>query len=198
MHKINGGTVTLLVSLAVGVVGVSAQEPAEDEGRVGLRRGTSAEMIMSMRKRLELTEAQLSALDEIRRETVQRRSAEMADMAEMRSRLRAGQIRRSEMMAFIEDRQEANQGLAEQRRARVEAVLSEAQIEALRSMRRGGRDGLRRGGRDGLRGGGRDGLRRGGRDGLWRGGRESLRRGGPEGLRRGGPAYYGRRFQPLP
>jgi len=181
MHKINGGTVTLLVALAVGVVGVSAQEPAEDEGRVGLRRGMSAEMIMSMRERLELTEAQLSALDEIRRETVQRRSTEMADMAEMRSRLRAGQIRRSEMMAFMEDRQEANQGLAEQRRVRVEAVLSEAQIEALQSMRRGGRDGLRRGSRDGLRRGGRDGLRRG----------------GPEGLRRGGPAY-GRRFQPLP
>jgi hypothetical protein len=89
----------------------------------------------------------------------------MAEMAEMRSRLRAGEIRRSELMAFMEDRRDANAGVADEQRARVDAVLSEEQLAAVQEMRtraRGdmrGRQGVRRGPRGGFRPGAGPGAR---------------------------------------
>ena len=134
------------------------------------------EGIMRARERLELSEDQVSQLDEIRRESVQRRTGEMAQLQELRSRLDAGQIRRSEVMAFMEDRREERQALAEQQRERVEAVLTEAQLETLQEMRRARRSdrGFGPGGRRGMDG-----------PGLAPRGRAEPR--GPEGPRRGPP-----------
>jgi hypothetical protein len=145
------GLLTLSALLLVGATQTGAQETADDASRPALRRGVDVESIMSMRERLALTEDQLAALDAIRRETVQLRTAEMAEGAEMRSRLRAGLIRPSEMMAFMEDRRDANAGVAEERRERIEAVLDEAQLESLREIRTGGRAFMRE--RAGMRGG---------------------------------------------
>jgi len=99
-------------------------------------KAQSVEAIMRARERLELTEQQIAQLDAIRQEAVAQRSAEMARIAELRSQLEAGQIRRSDLMAAMEDQQDARQGRAEERRASIESVLTEAQRESLDTMRR--------------------------------------------------------------
>jgi hypothetical protein len=118
------------------------------------------EAIMRARETLALTDDQISRLDAIRREVVAQRSAEQAEMAELRSQLSAGQIRQSQLMAAQEGRADAAQGRAEDVRARVDAVLTEeqrAQVDQLRTraQRVGARrPGVARGGRGGLAPGG--------------------------------------------
>jgi hypothetical protein len=129
---------------------------------------------------------------------VQERTAEMVEMQELRSQLDAGQIQRSQMMAFMEERQAARQGVAEQRRARIEAVLTESQLEMVQDMRRrDGRMGIRRGGRPGTDGPGsaargRAGVR--GPQGPLRGPPRASLRDAPIGRGPGGgPAFLPRR-----
>lgn len=126
------GAIALLMMGAVTVESATAQATPERRRAV---RGSAVESIMSMRDRLELTDDQISALDRIRAERVQERSTLQAEMAEMRSRLQAGQIRQSEMMAFLEDRADARRDDAEERQAEIEAILDEAQIEMLDDLR---------------------------------------------------------------
>ncbi|MEQ1855033.1 MAG: Spy/CpxP family protein refolding chaperone [Longimicrobiales bacterium] len=97
--------------------------------------GQGVEAIMSARETLELSADQIQRLDAIRREIVAQRSAEMAEMAELRSQLAAGQVRRSEVIAAQEDRQAAAEGRAEERRTRIDAVLTEEQRTAVDQMR---------------------------------------------------------------
>jgi Spy/CpxP family protein refolding chaperone len=142
-----GAFVALLVS-GLSLVGGRSIEAQGVEG------------IMRARETLALTEDQISQLDAIRREVVAQRSAEQAEIAELRSQLAAGQIRQSELMAAQEDRADAAQARGEDVRARVDAVLTEeqrAQVELLRS--RGQRVGARR---PGFAPGGRGGVGRGG------------------------------------
>jgi hypothetical protein len=96
----------------------------------------SAEAIMGARERLELTEQQVQQLDAIRREAVARRTAEMAEIAELRSQLQAGQIRQSDLMAVMEDQRDAREARTEERRASIDAILTEAQRESVQQMRR--------------------------------------------------------------
>jgi hypothetical protein len=135
MRTNKGGIIALTALMSIGASGIWAQAATEQDAPPALRRGVDVERIMSLRERLELTEDQVAALEEIRREAVQRRTVEMAEALEMRSRVRAGQIRQSEMMAFMEERRDANQGVAEQRRERIEGVLDEAQLETLQTLR---------------------------------------------------------------
>jgi len=164
---------TIAVTFALGALALAgAADTSAQQARAGergVRRGPAVEGIMSMRERLELTEDQIADLDAIRSEIVQRRSAEAAELAELRSRLAAGQIHRSELMAYREDRREANAGVADETRARIDAVLTETQrstLEELRTQRAfvRGRMSARRGGRGFQRGprpgaGFRDGVR---------------------------------------
>jgi Spy/CpxP family protein refolding chaperone len=149
MRRTTGGLLVLGALIAIGAVDVAAQD--QDVQRRDRARGPDVEAIMQLRERLALTENQIAELDVVRRESVARRSAEMAEMAELRSRLRAGQIRRSEVMARMEERRDANQGLTEERRARVESILTDEQLTTLdelqlrrRAFRRG-RQSARRG-----------------------------------------------------
>ncbi len=165
------GFAVLGVLAALGAAEADAQARARPDR--ALRRGPGVEAIMRMRDRLELTDEQVAGLEEIRREGVERRADDMAQMAELRSRLEAGQIEPSELMAFREERREADREQAEARRERIEAVLDQAQLETLREARgrarafARGRTSARRGpgggwnrGRPGLRGP-RDGFGRG-------------------------------------
>lgn len=178
----------LVVALlsATGTSGVTAQDqPAE---RVRIRSTPAVEAVIRMRERLELTEAQIVDLDAIRRESVARRSAGSAELAELRSQRAAGLIERSEVMAFLEERRVADREYAAERQQRVEAILDGAQLESVQELRQRGRAfargrmGPRRGGRPGFRGirpgvrGGRPGFRRPRRGpprlsggGFWRG-----------------------------
>jgi hypothetical protein len=100
------------------------------------------ERIMRARETLALTADQISQLDAIRREVVAQRSAERAEIEELRSQLSAGQIRQSQLMAAQEARMDAAQGRAEALGARVDAILTEEQRASVELMR-GRADGLR-------------------------------------------------------
>lgn len=135
MRIMTGGLLALGALMFIGANDMKGQEQTGETTAPVLRRGIDVETVMSLRERLELTEEQITALDQIRREAVERRNAEMAEVAEMRSRLRAGQIRPSEMMAFMEERRDADSGVAEARRERIAGVLDEAQLETLQALR---------------------------------------------------------------
>lgn len=167
------GVFAIAAVILLGAGDIRAQEDQPDP-RPSRMRGPSPEMVMSLRDRLELTEDQLQALEELRAERVAERNARRAEMEEMRSRFRAGQIDRDELRTFMESRR-AQASEIEERRARLEAVLDEDQLRTLNDLRvrraeiRGRRGAMRRG-RPGMRPG-RPGMRRGGRPGLRRGGR---------------------------
>ena len=166
MGKWIGGFVALSALAVMGATEIAAQ---------------NIESIMRAQERLELTEDQLEGLEALRRQAVQERTAEMAEREELKSQLEAGQIQRSELMAFMEERREARQSVAEERRARVEALLTEDQLESLQQMRRGSRMGNRPGGRSGMDG-----------PGFAPRGRAAA----PQGLRRGPPRAAQRGFAP--
>ena len=147
-------------------------------GRVA---GQNVEGIMRARETLALTEDQISRLDAIRREVVAQRSAERAEMDELRSQLSAGQIRQSELMAAEEERVDAAQGRAEDVRTRIDAGLPEEQRASVEQMRT--RADRVRGRRPGFGGGGRAGIAPGGRGGFGPGGFGPA---GPRGRRGGG------------
>jgi hypothetical protein len=164
--KFAGGLIAMTALVMMGATEVTAQ---------------SIESIMRAQERLELTDEQLETLEALRREAVQERTAEMAEREELRSQLAAGQIQRSDLMAFTEERRDARRTMAEQRRERIEAVLTEEQLESLEQARRRGRAGVRPGGRPGLDG-----------PGFAPRGRAGFR--GPQSSRRGPPGAAQRRF----
>lgn len=190
MKKTMGGSIALTALLALLSVPVAAQD--DDQERRGMRRGADIESIMSIRERLELTEDQVRQLDALRAEEVERRGADRAAMAEMRSQLRAGQIERSEMMAFMEQRRDARPEIAEATRSRIDEILQPEQRESLdqyraerRAYERGRQSGRREAGMRGRGGGGERAFQRGPRSarGFERGPRSERRF--QRGLRRG-------------
>ena len=126
----------LMMAVIVGAVGVSELEAQQRAAgpRGGPGMGPGVEAIMSMRDRLELTDAQVAALDELRAQQVAERNANRAAMEEMRSRLRAGEIDRQEMRTFMEEMRDRRPA-ADQRRAQLEAILDENQLQALDELR---------------------------------------------------------------
>ena len=210
MRTTTGGLLLLAALLATGSLEVSAQQGRGMRGGQAMRGADGVEGIMRMRDRLELTDEQLGQLDAIRAENVQRRTAEMVEMTEVQSRYAAGQIERSDVMAAMEGRRDAMRGTSDADRNRIEAILTEAQLENLGELRSRGRafsngraSGMSgRSGRSGFRnqrGGQNRGGFRGGRDGnrdqafgnSRRGsGRWNSRSGNP-GQRRRGPARGG-------
>lgn len=151
-----GRRVAVLAGAALTLFLGSEAHAQDAENRRGSRMTASPERIMSMRERLELTEDQLQALEQLRAEDVDQRAQQRAQMDEMRSRLRAGEIEREEMRAFMEELRDG-QSNAGDRSARVEGILTEDQLRSLQEMRtrgagvRGSR-GAVRGGRAQMRG----------------------------------------------
>lgn len=141
MQKIKIGLFALGALMTLGVAGATAQNGALD-GQRAMRAGgggNGIERIMSLRERLELSDDQVAQLDGIRRTNVARRSAEQAEMAEMRSQLQAGQIRQSDMMAFLEERRDAAPAAREGVQEQVESILTEDQLESLGELQARGR-----------------------------------------------------------
>ncbi|MBT8488172.1 MAG: hypothetical protein HKN72_16955 [Gemmatimonadetes bacterium] len=119
-------------ALAIATAGEAAAQDTTD--RRGSRMTSEPERIMALRERLELTEDQLSALEQLRVEGVERRAETRATMDELRSRLRAGEIERDQMRASLEELRQA-QPNAGDRRARIEGILTEDQLGSLQEMR---------------------------------------------------------------
>ena len=190
MNKKTLGALVLAMLLGVGALELNAQQNRGMRGAPNLRQGnlrqfrgpgvfgkpsfnrappSGPEQIMRMRDRLQLTDEQINQLDDIRRENVQRRTTAMAEMAELRSQVTAGQINRSDVMSSLQARREEGQAMAkpgelvmsiltDQQRD----ILGEAKTRSLRA-RSGNARGMRgRGGPRGPRGSGTNqrGLRR--------------------------------------
>ena len=166
MKMMTGGLLVLATFFATGMTGLTAQQARRGPHMRGMqgRQEGGGEQIMRMRERLELTEDQVNQLDAIRRENVQRRTAEMAEMTEVRSQYAAGLIQRSDVMAAMEDREATARGRDGQQHERLESILTEGQQETLNRLRRQNRvsaDGRARG----MRGRGGPGGFRGDRGG---------------------------------
>ncbi len=186
-----------LALAAAGLIGLAAPVAAQrgpvgprgpaPDGGPGMRAGVGVERILALRDDLELTEAQVAALNEIRSQVLEQRQAEVAFMMGLRSDLQAGEITRAQMREALEERREARTGQAEAGRDRVRSILSEEQLDALAER---GRRQARRSGVRGRRPGAGFGP---GRPGAFRGGRgfgPSMR------FRRGGPGPIARGFMP--
>lgn len=172
--------ITMGVALLAATALLLPQDMAAQRGRhgPGMHDGPGAmgvEGILRLRERLELTDDQVARLDALRAEAVQRRTEHQAQMAELRSRLAAGQIERSEIENVMRTRREGSAAVREQMLERLDGILTDTQREELDQLRRErraflrGRASARRGGPGMMRGGGRPGMR-GGRPGM-RGGR---------------------------
>ena len=209
MNKKTLGILVLAMLLGVGALELNAQQNRGMRGGAHLRQGNAREFsgpgvfsksgfnrappsgpeqIMRMRDRLQLTDEQINQLDDIRRENVQRRTTAMAEMAELRSQVTAGQINRSDVMSRLKARREEGQAMAKPGKLvmsiltdQQREILGEAKMRSLRA-RSGKTRGMRgRGSPVGFRGskGGRSGMRGG--------------RGGPRGPRGSGTDQRGLR-----
>jgi len=175
-----------LVLAATALLGVSQVE-GQDRSRPGLRGpdGTAIpERIMGLRDRLELTEGQLAALEELRSEAVELRNRRRAARGELLSRFRAGEMQRAELRSALEELRADAPETADERRERIEGILDESQLETLRELRqrrrafRRGRASVRGRGGPSMRGRARASVRD--RAGPWMRGRAWMRgRDGP-------------------
>lgn len=201
MKRMTSGAAVLAAMMAVAPLHLQAQRGPRMGGEPAAGpRGAGVEMILRQREQLQLTEGQVQQLDQIREEAVQRRTAHQAEMAELRSKVMAGEMKPEELRQSMQARRDAATEVATQQREKVEAVLTDAQkqkIEEWRSQARAfrmGRMSAMRGGRPGMMG--RRGFR-GGYPGMGgRGFAPGMRQGwGPDGMgfrrsgRGGGPGF---------
>lgn len=206
MKRTTGRVAILATVMALAPLPVLAQAgPRGQRAQARTPGSPGVEMILRQRDRLELTDNQVQQLDQIREEAVQRRSAHQAEMAELRSKVLAGEMKAEDLRAQAQARREASQQVREQQHEKVLAVLNDAQKQkveewslAARAFHRG-RMSAMRGQRQGMRGRGMmrgdRGMMRGDR-GMMRGMRQpwgpgQFRRGPGGGLGFGPPGGFG-------
>jgi hypothetical protein len=180
MRRTLGGAAILAAVLALTPLQTIAQQGRM--GRMGGRgmglgqgmmaradslRGPGAEGILRLKDQLSLTADQVKRLDQLREEVVKQRTAHMAQMEELRSKLRAGEIKPEDLRTQMQAQRDATASVRTQQIQRAQAVLNDAQrqkIDELQAQARAFRMGRRsamRGGRPGMMGGGRGGMMRG-------------------------------------
>lgn len=187
MKRMTGGAAILAAVMALAPLHIAAQQgPRAQRGQAAGPRGAGVEMILRQRETLELTDDQVKQLDQIRQETVQRSLAHQGEMAELRSRVRAGELEMAEVRAQAEARRTAAEALRTAQRERIESVLNDAQKQKIQQFQaqarafRAGRASAMRGSRQGMRGA-RQGVR----------GMRDFQRPGTRGMRRGSGAQGG-------
>jgi len=139
MKRLMGG-VAILAALALAS---PAQAVAQQAGP-GMRRGAQGpgmrggvEMLIRMKDRLKLTDDQIKKLDRIRADVVAHRADQQKQMAELRSKVLAGEMKPDQVREMMRARREAMQETAKKTRERVDAVLTDAQRKQLEEI--GGR-----------------------------------------------------------
>jgi Spy/CpxP family protein refolding chaperone len=134
MNKKTLGILVLAMLLGAGALELNAQQFRGPGvfGKPSFNRTppSGPEQIMRMRDRLQLTDEQINQLDDVRRENVQRRTATIAEMAELRSQVTAGQINRSDVMSRLKGRREEGQAMAKPGEL-VLSILTDQQREIL-------------------------------------------------------------------
>lgn len=158
MKRMMSGAVVFTAVLALAPLHMAAQQgPRAQRAQAMGARGGGVEMILRQRQTLELTENQIKQLDQIRQEAVQRRTAHQAEMAELRSKVMAGDMEPAALQEQVEARRIAAQAIQKGQQERVQAVLTDAQKQKIqqwtaqaRAFQRGRMSALR-GDRPGMR-----------------------------------------------
>jgi len=153
MKRTMGGAALLAAVVALAPMTLDAQVgPRGQRGIMAQSGGPGVEGILRQRERLELTDDQVAQLDRIRQELVAQRTSHQAEMADLRSKVRAGQLEASALQEQVQARQEAAEQFRTQNRERVKTVLTDAQKDQLQSWSDVAR-GFRMGQRAAMRGG---------------------------------------------
>lgn len=139
-----------LVLLAVGAASVHAQEAGRARvvrprsmdaarGLIEVRAGFgSVERMLRLRDTLNLSDAQVTQLEAIRKEQVARRQQEAIARIDLESRAAAGMLEREALRDQLDDRADQAEEFFEQTRDRIEKVLTEQQRQQLRDFREHG------------------------------------------------------------
>lgn len=134
MKRTMGGAALIAAMVAVAPWHADAQVgPRGQRGVMAGSGGAGVELILRQREQLELTEAQVRSLEQLRQEAVQRRTAQQAQVAELSSKVRAGQMEVAEFRAQAQARREAAVEVQKQHRERIEAILTDVQKEKLQA-----------------------------------------------------------------
>jgi len=186
MKRMTSGAALLAAVMALAPLHIAAQQgPRGQRGQAAGPRGAGVEMILRQRDTLQLTDNQVKQLDQIRQEGVQQRYARQAEMAELRSKVLAGDLKMEDVRAQAEARRTAAEELQQAQKERVDAILNDAQKQKIQEWQgqarafRMGRMSAMRGARQGMRS--QRGFQRGQR-GFQRPGARGFRRGPGDGM----------------
>lgn len=174
------GTAMLLV--AFGAAPLAAQQttpPTQNPDQQGVP--ASAEMILGLRQRLNLTQDQVNQLETLRKQQLAQRETLLRERMDLMSQFRAGDLNRDTLRQRLMARRDAQRQTIQKDRDRIGQILQPQQRDQLmqlrrqamrgRGMARGGRGfGPPAMGRRGFNGGVAPGFR-GGFGWMWRGGR---------------------------
>lgn len=144
-------------------MGMGMMAPAQADSL----RGPGAEGILRLKDRLALTDDQVKRLDQFRQDVVKQRTAHMAQMEELQSKVRAGELKPEELRTQMLAQRDATAQVRSQQLQRAQGVLNDAQkkqLDAMQAQARAfmmGRNSAMRGGRQGRMGGSRGGMMRG-------------------------------------
>ena len=127
-----------VAALAALIVVVAAPVQAQQRGDRPMRpdgpgmrapgtRGLNVETALRMREELKLTPAQVTQLQNLRRELVAQRQKESADMIDLQSRIAAGDVDRDEMRKYFEGRRDQMEATMKQRKEQFDRILTEDQ-----------------------------------------------------------------------
>jgi Spy/CpxP family protein refolding chaperone len=87
----------------------------------------NVEAALRMREQLKLTDAQVAQLETLRKEIVAQRQKEAQEMIDLESRIAAGNVERDEMRKYFESRREAMTSYVQNRKERLDKILTEEQ-----------------------------------------------------------------------
>jgi hypothetical protein len=171
MRRTVGCAAILAAAMALTPLQMAAQQGRMGRG-MGLRmgmmgqaradslRGPGVEAVLRLKTQLALTDDQVKRLDQIREEVVKQRTAHMAEMMELRSKVQAGEMRPEDLRKAMEAQRDATAQVRAQRLERVRAVLNDTQKQQIEQMQArarafmmGRRSAIRRGWMDRMGGG---------------------------------------------
>jgi Spy/CpxP family protein refolding chaperone len=109
--------------------------PADGHGFGARGAPTQVESALRLREELKLTPAQVTQLQNLRREIVAQRQKEAVEMIELRSRIAAGEVAPEEMRKQFAGRREMLEATMKQRREQFDRILSEDQRGQLNRAR---------------------------------------------------------------
>ncbi len=133
MKRIASNAVVIAVAVVLPLSAANAQRKPTGP-REGMRRA-GVENLLRMRERLELTDEQLTQLEELRVAALELRKTRMAEMMDLQSRRRAGDLEREEWRDVMAERREANRTQSAQQREQITAILTDEQRDRITSLR---------------------------------------------------------------